>query len=171
MVKTASGRRGQRRRLTVTVAETHEMQQITSSYVPADVATNPPHQHGSLVSSTGGDPSTRATMMLITVVGVFLLVEVPLSVLLLLVIIENTFRIDLFRDTTRDAAAIFVNCCIAVTCPLNFFIYCSMSGRFRRMFCSLFRRRASFIGAPPLASAAERRAARTENQAEGSDLG
>jgi len=81
-----------RRRLTATVSETqasqHEMQPITlSSNAPAAVdasasasAVSPPRQHGSLASSSGGrrDPSTRATAMLTTVVGVFLLVEVPL---------------------------------------------------------------------------------------------
>jgi len=79
-----------RRRLTATVSETqasqYEMQPITlSSNARAAVdasasAASPPCQHGSLASSSGGrrDPSTRATAMLTTVVGVFLLVEVPL---------------------------------------------------------------------------------------------
>ena len=96
-----------RRRLTATVSETqasqHEMQPITlSSNARAAVdasasAASPPRQHGSLASSSGGrrDPSTRATAMLTTVVGVFLLVEVPLSVLLLLVIVENTLHVEL----------------------------------------------------------------------------
>ena len=83
----------------------------------------------------------RATMMLVIVVGVFLVVEVPLSVLLLFVIIENTFDVDLFSDTTRYTAALIVNCCIVITYPLNFFIYCTMSQRFRQMFCDLFSRR------------------------------
>jgi len=52
-------------------------------------------------SKRGGQTSTRATMMLVIVVGMFLVVEVPLSVLLLFVIIENTFNVDLFSDTTR----------------------------------------------------------------------
>jgi len=174
MLRQETPRTSARRRLTVTVTETqasqHEMQPITSSQ-PNNTATSLPRQQGSLASSSGGDPSRRATMMLVTVVGVFLLVEVPLSVLLLLVIVENTFHVDLFRDTRRHAAALLVNCCIAVTCPLNFFIYCSMSGRFRRMFCALFRRRESFIDTPTFVPAAERRAARSEQHVERTELG
>jgi len=91
-------------------------------------------------------------------------VEVPLSVLLLLVIVENTFHMDLFSDTTRYNSALFVNCCTAVTFPLNFFIYCAMSERFRRMFCSLFSRRANLDETPPLAPTGARRATRTQLQ-------
>jgi len=76
-------------------------------------------------------------------------VEVPLSVLLLLVIVENTFHVDLFSDATRYTAAQFVNCCIAVTYPLNFFVYCAMSEQFRHMFCALFVRRANLNNAVP----------------------
>ena len=111
---------------------------------------------------TGSDSSARSTMMLIIVVGVFLLVEVPLSVLLLLVIVENTFRVDLFSDATRYTAALIVNCCIAITYPLNFFIYCAMSERFRNMFRALFCRRANVNNAqqPLVPAATARRAAR-----------
>lgn len=98
-------------------------------------------------------------MMLVTVVGVFLVVEVPLSVLLLFVIVENTFHVDLFDDATRYTAALLVNCCIAVTYPLNFFIYCTMSQRFRQMFCDLLRRRTPFNDA---AQSSARRSARIE---------
>jgi len=72
-------------------------------------------------------------------------VEVPLSVLLLLVIVENTFYVDLFSDATRDTAALFVNCCIAITYPLNLFIYCTMSERFRHMFCELCSRLVNLV--------------------------
>jgi len=87
---------------------------------------------------------------------------VPLSVLLLLVIVENTFHVDLFSDMTRYTAAMLVNFCIAVTFPLNFFIYCAMSERFRNMFCALFSRRSNINNAQPLAPIAARRAVRTE---------
>ena len=69
--------------VTVTEAHTsqHEMQPIPSCYTSA---TTLPRQHRSdVVSSSGGNPSTRATAMLTTVVGVFLLVEVPLSLSLI----------------------------------------------------------------------------------------
>jgi len=129
-------------------AAQHEMQVLapSSSYAPTAVARSPPAQRAGFVG-TGSDSSARSTMMLITVVGVFLLVEVPLSVLLLLVIVENTFRVDLFSDATRYTAALLVNCCIAITYPLNFFIYCAMSERFRNMFCAVFSRRANINNA------------------------
>ena len=145
------------RRLTVATTEGHgsqyEMQLLVSppdapaqpAPAPAAGVSNPPRQQGdSSARSVGPDSSTRATMMLVIVVGVFLIVEVPLSVLLLFVIIENTFHVDLFSDATRYTAALLVNCCIVITYPLNFFIYCTMSQRFRQLFCELFRRRANF---------------------------
>jgi len=98
--------------------------------------------------------------MLIIVVGVFLLVELPLSVLLLLVIVENTFRVDMFSDATRYTAALLLNCCIAITFPLNFFIYCVMSERFRNKFLSLFNCRANLNDAQPLMPVVTARAPR-----------
>ena len=128
----------------------------------SNVVLSPARQHGGL-TGTSRDASTRSTMMLVIVVGVFLLVEVPLSVLLLLVIVENTFQVDLFSDMTRYTAALFVNCCIAVTFPLNFFVYCAMSERFRHMFCALFSRRTNLSSPRSLAPApATRRSVRTE---------
>ena len=134
---------------------------------PVNAVSRPPRQSTTLAGVLG-DSSTKATVMLIIVVGVFLLVEVPLSstledfegepdvevplsALLLLVIVENTFHVDLFSDTTRHTAALFVNCCIAITYPLNFYVYCTMSERFRRMFCALF---GNLDHPPPIASAA-----------------
>ena len=149
------------RQLNTSVTETRESQfelQPMSTSLQARAraapAPNPPCQQ-----SSKGDSSTRATMMLVIVVGVFLVVEVPLSVLLLFVIVENTFDVDMFSDATRDTAAIFVNCCIAVSYPLNFFIYCTMSQRFRHMFCELFSCRANLTTA---LSAAVRRSAQIE---------
>jgi len=142
-------------------AAQHEMQVLapSASYAPATVVPSPPAQRGGFVG-TGSDSSARSTMMLIIVVGVFLLVEVPLSVLLLLVIVENTFRADLFSDTTRYTAALLVNCCIAITYPLNFFIYCAMSERFRNMFRAVFSRRANINNAQqPLVPAGSARRA------------
>ena len=143
-------------------ASKNEVQALTSSSnALALVPLNPPRQRRSSTVS-GSDSSTRSTRMLLVVVGVFLLVEVPLSVLLLLVIVENTFGLDLFSDTARYTAALFVNCSIAVACPLNFFVYCAMSERFRRMFGALFSRRTNFNNAPPSAQGAVHRTARTE---------
>lgn len=153
------------RQLNTSVTETRESQyelqpMSTSLQAPALAAPAPaPAPNPPCQPASKGDSSTRATMMLVIVVGVFLVVEVPLSVLLLFVIIENTFDVDMFSDATRDTAAIFVNCCIAVTYPLNFFIYCTMSQRFRHMFCELFSRHPNLTTALP---AAVRRSARIE---------
>ena len=127
-------------------ASQYEMQTLASlphvPEVPAPAASTPsPPCHHAVTTGSRSDSSSRATMMLVIVVGVFLIVEVPLSVLLLFVIIENTFVVDLFNDATRHTTALLVNCCIAITYPLNFFIYCTMSERFRNMFCDLFSRR------------------------------
>jgi len=146
-------------------ASQYEMQLLASLSdasalpAPAAAATDPSSQHGCAAGRpSGGDPS-RATMMLVVVLGVFLVVEVPLSVLLLLVIIENTFNVDLFSDVTRHMAALLVNCCIVITYPLNLFIYCAMSERFRRRFRDLFRCRAN---TRPLFPASAHRSARIE---------
>jgi len=166
-------------------ASQYEMQVLVPPPPPRTVAPSPSsHRRG--LASTGSDSSRRSTMMLVVVVGVFLLVEVPLSstpkyceklrstaggslvcrspelevplsVLLLLVIIENTFDVDMFSDETRYTAAMFVNFSIAITFPLNFFVYCAMSERFRRMFCALFRRSANINNAQSLAPTAARR--------------
>ena len=147
----------------------YEMQLLASPAPPPDTpapaptspdAPSPVCQQGESTRSRCGDSSTRATMMLVIVVGVFLVVEVPLSVLLLCVIVENTFDVDLFSDVTRYRAALVVNCCIAITYPLNFFIYCTMSQRFRQMFRDLLRRSELFDNATAQSSA--RRSARIE---------
>jgi len=132
----------------------HALELPASPAVPR----SPRRQHGDSDGSRG-DSSIRATMMLVTVVGVFLVVEVPLSMLLLFVIIENTFNVDLFSDTTRYTSEVLVNCCIAITYPLNFFIYCTMSERFRSMFCDVFCRRVNLGIAT---TSCTRRSARTE---------
>ena len=74
------------RRLTITVSETpaseYEMQPLTSlRYAPglSAAAPSPPRQVGASLPVSVSDSSARSTMMLVIVVGVFLLVEVPLS--------------------------------------------------------------------------------------------
>jgi uncharacterized integral membrane protein len=88
-----------------------------------------------------GPGSTRATAMLMTVVCVFLVVEIPLVVIFVMVIVENTLGVDLYADDTRHTAAMFVNLFISVSYPVNFFVYCSMSREFRRTFSAMFARR------------------------------
>ena len=82
--------------------------------------------------------SNCTTLMLVTVVGVFLVVELPLGILLILLIIENTLGEELMRVGTADFASLFINLCILFSYPLNFFIYCGMSRQFRETFKHLF---------------------------------
>jgi len=87
-----------------------------------------------------GPGSTRATVMLMTVVGVFLVVEIPLVIIFVMVIIENTVGVDLYSDDTRHTAPLFINLFITVSYSTNFFVYCSMSREFRRTFAAMFVR-------------------------------
>jgi hypothetical protein len=89
--------------------------------------------------------SNCTTAMLVTVVGVFLLVEFPLAIFFILMILENTFEIYLIADTTRHEASLFINLAILLSYPINFFIYCGMSRQFRETFKQLF-----VPGTPPL---------------------
>jgi len=47
-------------------------------------------------------------------------------------------RKTLLQRRLSPVSALLVNCCIAVTYPLNLFVYCAMSERFRRLFCAIF---------------------------------
>lgn len=81
------------------------------------------------------EENNRTTMMLVTVVGIFLLVEVPLAVFLM------AFLIMASRDETlalQDVISMILNFLILVTYPLNFFIYCRMSRQFRKSFKKMF---------------------------------
>jgi len=83
--------------------------------------------------------TNMATLMLLVVVGVFLLVEVPLAVMMMTMIAENTFGPLLLMDKgARRTATLFVNLIILFSYPVNFFIYSGMSQQFRQTFCHLF---------------------------------
>ena len=82
--------------------------------------------------------SSVTTMMLVAVVGVFLLVEFPLAVLLVVLLVDNTFDLDLLDGRRRDLYEQLVNMFILLSYPINFFIYCGMSQQFRDTFCGLF---------------------------------
>jgi len=85
--------------------------------------------------------SNCTTLMLVAVVGLFLLVEFPLAILLIFLIIENSFDIQIFETgPSKDVAGMFVNFFILLSYPLNFFIYCGMSRQFRKTFSSMFCR-------------------------------
>jgi len=78
------------------------------------------------------------TMMLVAVVGVFLLVEFPLAILVIILMIDNTFNLDVLDARRRDTCEQLINLFILLSYPINFFIYCAMSQQFRETFCGLF---------------------------------
>lgn len=82
--------------------------------------------------------SNVTTMMLVAVVGVFLLVEIPLAISMLLLMVDNTFVLDLLEARQRDIFEQLINTFILLSYPINFFIYCGMSQQFRDTFCGLF---------------------------------
>ena len=77
-------------------------------------------------------------MMLVAVVGVFLLVELPLAGLEIVLMVDNTAKLDLLDDGRRDLYEQLVNLFILLSYPMNFFIYCAMSQQFRQTFRGLF---------------------------------
>ena len=80
------------------------------------------------------------TMMLVSVVGLFLVVEAPLAGILIVLIVDNTFDLDLLDDWSRLMVPLFINLCILLSYPLNFFVYCGMSRQFRESFKALIGR-------------------------------
>jgi len=83
--------------------------------------------------------TNMATLMLLVVVGVFLVVELPLAVMMMTMIVENTFDpLRLMDPGARRTATLVTNCIILFSYQLNFFIYCGMSQQFRQTFCRLF---------------------------------
>ena len=78
------------------------------------------------------------TLMLVAVVGLFLLVEIPLAILFIIIIIENTFNMHISHPDDRSKAALLINFFILLSYPVNFFIYCGMSRQFRETFKRLF---------------------------------
>jgi len=99
--------------------------------------------------------SNVTTMMLVAVVGVFLLVEFPLAILVIVLIVDNTFMLDLLNAHRRDTYEQLINLFILLSYPINFFIYCGMSQQFRDMFCGLFAFAKCCTGAQQVETAAE----------------
>jgi len=91
--------------------------------------------------------TSSTTMMLVIVVGVFLLVETPLAVFLVVMIAENTFGASILTTESRESASLYLNLFTLVSYPVNFFIYCAMSEQFRRTFCGLFTSSAATVAA------------------------
>jgi len=82
--------------------------------------------------------SNVTTLMLVVVVGLFLLVEFPLAVLFILLIVKNTFQLQVLDNSAEKTASLVVNMCILFSYPINFFVYCGMSRTFRQTFTQLF---------------------------------
>jgi len=76
--------------------------------------------------------------MLVAVVGVFLLVELPLAVLIIMLIVSNTFDVYIIDEGSYEVATLFVNMVIILSYPFNFVIYCAMSRQFRSTFRDMF---------------------------------
>ena len=85
------------------------------------------------------------TLMLVTVVGVFLAVELPMAVTLILLILQQTFKLSIFARDTSAAVTQVCNLVILLSYPTNFFIYCVMSRAFRTTFTELFCARGSAV--------------------------
>jgi len=77
------------------------------------------------------------TMMLVVVVGVFLLAELPMALLLIVMIADNTWLLGLISAEASLMAPLLLNLFILLSYPLNFFIYCAMSRQFRDAFREL----------------------------------
>jgi len=90
---------------------------------------------------------SSTTMMLVIVVGVFLLVETPLAVFLVIMIADNTFGSSVLTEESRDSASLYLNLFTLVSYPVNFFIYCAMSQQFRLTFRGLFTPSAASVTA------------------------
>jgi len=82
--------------------------------------------------------SNWTTLMLVAVVVVFLVVELPLAVLLIMLILGNTFDMEIIDVSSNEVATLFVNMIIVLSYPFNFVIYCTMSRQFRSTFRSMF---------------------------------
>ncbi|KAK3107484.1 hypothetical protein FSP39_015530 [Pinctada imbricata] len=75
--------------------------------------------------------SNCTTLMLVAVVGLFLLVEFPLGIIMILNIIQNSFAVQICSEETFRSMTLISNFFILLSYPLNFFIYCGMSRQFR----------------------------------------
>lgn len=78
------------------------------------------------------------TLMLVAVVGLFLVVELPLGIIMLINNIQNTLDIRIINHKALSVVGQIVNMMILLSYPLNFFIYCAMSKQFRNTFKQLF---------------------------------
>jgi len=96
-------------------------------------------QSGLLSKNSTVRRTTRTTYMLIILNIVFLLVEVPLSVLIMLHAISSSFYEFLDYDIANLLVLIFTFL-IILSYPINFGIYCTLSSQFLASFKSLMKK-------------------------------
>lgn len=77
--------------------------------------------------------TNSSTILLVAVISIFLLVEVPMAVFMLITVIQLQYRFHLMNldDETQQLLSTIFNFVILLSYPINFFIYVSMSKRFR----------------------------------------
>lgn len=78
--------------------------------------------------------SNCTTLMLIVVVTVFLVVEIPVTVLTVLHIFESILELHFINYALVNVLILFTNFFISLSYPINFAIYCGMSRQFRETF-------------------------------------
>lgn len=83
----------------------------------------------------------RTTLMIVLVVGLFLVVEIPYAILYILQSTQFTFEITIIRYRTYLIASKTVNLFMFLCFPVDFFLYCVMSKKFRDTMMNMFRSR------------------------------
>ncbi|XP_039968018.1 sex peptide receptor-like, partial [Bactrocera tryoni] len=81
--------------------------------------------------------SNCTTYMLITVVSVFLAVEIPIAVVTVLHIFSSLMG-EFLNYRMANISIMFTNFFLVVSYPINFGIYCGMSRQFRETFKDIF---------------------------------
>lgn len=79
---------------------------------------------------------TSVTLMLVIVVTLFLIVEVPIALQLIISGLLKLIKPDLFSEFLNTAGQL-LNFAVLLSYPINFFIYCRMSRAFRDAFTEL----------------------------------
>ena len=84
--------------------------------------------------------ANMTTLMLVVVVAVFLAVELPLALLFIVMMIDNTLDLEVFSTQKKEMAQTIINLAILLSYPFNFFIYCAMSKIFRSAITDLLKK-------------------------------
>lgn len=83
----------------------------------------------------------RTTLLIVLVVGLFLIAEIPYAVLFIIQSVQFTFEIKLLDYRNFLIASKTVNLFMFMCFPVDFFIYCVMSKKFRDTIRNMFRKR------------------------------